>query len=238
MVFNFVGKIGKVVSTKANQAKTQLKSRVDQYKQKLNTISVKASEKRLWAGHTASEAAQLYSELYALGSFVKANYYVIFEAYRDNDTDGLPLLSIDGLSGYLVTETNLPILEAEFDETKVAGFYINSLSAMRTPDLQMTLIETEDSRVYDSLIEWAGLMINQNGTLNPPASYAMKITVGLFSKTYGLPKYSKSPEYTQKIERTFLVAPSQASIDGLSSRSFEGVEIPITFKVLRPLDRV
>jgi hypothetical protein len=233
MAFDFINKIGEGVKNVATKAKTELENRVHTYKEKLETISVKASEKRMWAGHTAAEASQLYSELYELGSFVKAHYYVIFEPYMENETQYLPLF-FDKLSGYLVTETNLPILEAEYEETKVSGFYINSLSAMRHPDLQMTFLETADCRIFNSLRDLKERMINEDGTLNPPSTYAMYITIGMFSRTYGLPQYSKNPENYPRLESKFLVAPLQSSLDGLTSQSFEGLDVPISFKILRP----
>jgi hypothetical protein len=193
---------------------------------KLETITVQASgSKKLWAGHSAAEAQQLYRELYDLGDIVSAHYFVEMNPYNDNDTKDLRFFD-DQLTGYLATETNLSVIEADYEQVKVGAFYFNTLSGVQDPDIQLTLLETKDARILTSFMQWREMMVNNDGTLNPPASYAMEITVGLFSRELGLED--------KPFDRTFLVAPTLASLDNLASNNFESLRVPVTLKVLRP----
>lgn len=177
-----------------------------------------------WAGFSNAEAMLRYKELYSLGHYLKANYWVKFAPHNDN-LKNLPILK-DDLAGFLVTETSLPLIDAEFDENKVGAYYSNIFTGMREPDIQMTILETSDNRIIKSLMSIRNAMINLDGTINPPARYAIEITIGLFSKELGFQSIAA--------DRTFLVAPTQASLDGLASKGFEILDIPISFKVLKP----
>ncbi|AWL27155.1 hypothetical protein DJ533_00275 (plasmid) [Acinetobacter defluvii] len=190
----------------------------------LSSQTVEQVELRQWSGFSNAEAIIRYKELYSLGHFMKAHYWVKFAPYNDNLV-GLPLFA-DDLAGFLVTETSLPLLDAEFDENKVGAYYSNTFTGMREPDIQMTLLDTSDSRIINSLMQIRKAMINDDGTINPPATYAMEISIGLFSKKFGF--------QVTAAERNFIVAPTQSSLDGLTSKSFEILDVPISFKVLKP----
>lgn len=192
---------------------------------KMNTITTKAQSYKYWAGFNAAEAQQLYRELYDLGDIVTAHYFVLMKPYKNNATANLPFFS-DSLTGYLVTETNLSVIEAEYEQVKVGAFYYNALSGFQEPDLQLTFVETKDTRILNSFLQWRELMVNDDGSLNPPASYAMEITVGLFSREFGM-------NY-KPFEKTYLVSPTLNAIDNLVSNNYESLRVPAALKVLRP----
>ncbi|MDR6630380.1 hypothetical protein J2X86_002435 [Acinetobacter lwoffii] len=176
-------------------------------------------------GHAADEFQQLYVELHDLGQILNCNYFVKFQAYRNNATKGLPIVS-QANCRYLVTETNLPIIQAEFEQVKAGPFQISHLTGMTEPDLQLTFLETAQAWICNSMLAWGQLMVNEDGTVNPPASYAVRMTVGLFSKDLGLD--------FKPVERTWIVAPNLASIDALSANGVsELAYVPATFTVLR-----
>lgn len=191
----------------------------------MGTLKSEAQVSKRYFGHTAEDFKQLHNDLRGLGQILNANYFVIFEAYNGNGTKNLPILQ-DGLTGYLVTETNLPILQAEFEAVKLGTMQASHLSGISEPDLQMNLLETADGRITNSFLDWRDLMVNEDGTVNPPASYAMRVSVGLFSKDLGLDE--------KPVARTWIVAPSLASIDGLNANGVsELAQIPTTLTVLR-----
>lgn len=218
--FNEVNSVAQAAKKKASNVLNAVNNFAD-----LEVNKSMAQINKRYFGHTAEEFKQLYEDLYGLGQILSANYFVKFEAYRNNSTQNLPFMQ-DGLTPYLVTETNLPILQAEFETIKVATMQINHLTGISEPDLQMTILETADGRIINSLLDWRDLMVNDDGTVNPPASYAMRVTVGLFSKDFGL-------DY-KPVERQYLVGPSLASLDALNANGVsELAQIPLTLSVLR-----
>lgn len=191
----------------------------------LDPIKLQAVQYKRYFGFGVEEFKPLYSELYELGQILNCNYFVKFEAYNNNATKNLAIVQ-EKSTRYLVTETNLPLLQAEFEQVKVGPFQMSHLTGMTEPDLQLNFLETADGRICNSMLDWRELMVNEDGTLNPPASYAMRLTVGLFSKDYGLD--------VKPVERTWLVAPSLASLDGLNANGVSEVAfIPVTLVVLR-----
>lgn len=192
---------------------------------KMETIHTQAMSNKRWFGHGVAEFKQLYSDLYDLGQILSANFYVEFEPYNNNDTAHLPLFA-DGLSGFLVSESNLPILQAEFEPVKIATMQHNQITGITEPELQLNFIETKDGRIMNSIIDWRDLMINPDGTVNPSASFAMWVTIGVFSKDHGL-------DY-KPFSRRFLVAPSMSSVDSLTGQGVsEVLQVPLTLQPIR-----
>ena len=211
------------VAQAARKAKTAVNEIRDA--ERLETIKITAGKNKRYFGPSAEEFKQLAEDLYSLGQILSANYFVKFEAYRNNGTRLLPILH-DSLTPYLCTETNLPVIQAEFETVKVGTMQINSLAGMSEPDLQLTMLETADGRIINSLLDWRDLMVNPDGTVNPPASYAMYVTIGLFSKDFGLDE--------KPVQRRWIVAPSMASLDSLNANGVsELAQVPITLSVLR-----
>ncbi len=219
---NILGQAKDKLAKTVNKQKDRL-SRIAQ--EKLETISTQAMRKQQWFGHSAEDFKQLYLEIYGLGQLLNANYFVEFEAYEDNATANLPLFA-DGLSGYLVSQTNLNLLQAEFEQVKVGTMQSNHFVGISEPDLQLSLIETADARFMNTIMDWRDLMVNPDGTANEPANYAMIITIGMFSRDFGL-------QY-KPFSRRFIVGPSQSSKDDLTGQgTSEVAEVPFTLTVLR-----
>lgn len=208
-----------------NTARKGMRSLEQRVNAKLETIHTQAMSNKRWFGHGVAEFKQLYSDLYDLGQILSANFYVEFEPYNNNDTAHLPLFA-DGLSGFLVSESNLPILQAEFEPVKIATMQHNQITGITEPELQLNFIETKDGRIMNSIIDWRDLMINPDGTVNPSASFAMWVTIGVFSKDHGL-------DY-KPFSRRFLVAPSMASVDSLTGQGVsEVLQVPLTLQPIR-----
>lgn len=213
------------ISTVGKKIKNQVEIIKGKATTEMEALKSEARANKRYFGHRADDFKQLYQNLFELGQILNANYFVLFEAYNENGTQNLPILQ-DSLTGYLATETNLPLIQAEFEAVKIGPFQLNQLTGIAEPDLQLTLLETADGRICNSVLDWRDLMVNEDGTVNPPASYAMRVTVGLFSKDYGLD--------IKPVQRTFIVAPSQSSIDGLVATGIsELTSVPLTFSVLR-----
>lgn len=192
----------------------------------LETIHLTAStEKKYWAGHSAAEISQIFSSIYDLGDIVKAHYVVQFAPYNNNQTKTLPLFD-DSLTTYLVTETNLPVIAATYNEVQIAGYFYRALQTMTEPDLQMTLLETKDARILNSMRLWREMAVNDDGTFNPPSTYALEVSIGVFTRDNGR---SDKP-----FERTFLVGPNLAAIDDLMASEIRSLEVPVTLTPLRP----
>lgn len=214
------------VSVIARKAANITQSVRDSVRAKMDTIQVHASpDKRFWGGLSAAEANQVLIELYNIGDIVKAHYVVNFAPYKGNETKSLPLFE-DTLTTYLVTETNLPVISATYNEVQVGGFFYRSMQSIIEPDLQMTLLETKDARILNSMRLWRELADNGDGTFNPPASYALEVSIGLFTRDGG--------RLNTSFERKFLVGPNLAAIDDLAGREFSSAEVPITMTPLRP----
>ena len=186
-----------------NTARKGMRSLEQRANAKLKTIHTQAMSNKRWFGYGVAEFKQLYSDLYDLGQILSANFYVEFEPYDNNSTAHLPLFA-DNLSGFLVSESNLPILQAEFEPVKIATMQHNQITGITEPELQLNFIETKDGRIMNSIIDWRDLMVNSDGTLNPSASFAMWVTIGVFSKDHGL-------DY-KPFSRRSLVAPSMAIV--------------------------
>ncbi|WP_151812472.1 hypothetical protein [Acinetobacter bereziniae] len=198
-----------------------------QNKGKMPTISVNDSHKR-WFGYTAEEYKQIQEEIYSLGQLLTANFFIKFESYKDGSLDDLLLFS-DKMLSFLATETNIPLFQANFEQIQAGAFQINRLSGLSLLDLQINMIETANGDISKSLIDWLGKMVNKDGTINPPASYAGIVTIGIFSKDYGLSPVGQNP-----IEQSYIVAPSASMIDSLNSVGVsEALQIPMTLTVLR-----
>lgn len=180
---------------------------------------------KYWFGHTATEYGQIQKDLYGLGQILSSSYFVTFEPYEENALKYNELFK-GKLLGYLATETNIPLIQANFEAVQVGGRQINQLTGMTEPEIQLTMLETGIGTISNSMLNWGRLMVNKDGTFNPPASYAGRITVGLFHSKFGLD--------VKPVSRSFIVAPSNAMIEALSGMNVsEALQIPITLTVLR-----
>lgn len=191
----------------------------------LDVITTTAQINKRWFGHTASEFKQIQSDIYQLGQILTANYYVTFESYRNDNLSSIPIVG-DKLYCYLATETNIPLVSANFDVIQAGALQINHFTGITLQELQINMLETAEGSICNSLLAWLSKMVNDDGSINAPATYAGRVTVGLFSKDFGLD--------VKPIERSFLVAPSASMISALNSTGVsEVLQIPMTLTVLR-----
>ena len=154
------------------------------------------------AGRSAPNAMSLYRNLKALGHLKKCHYAIKLEPYlRDgllaNNKDILILsdpFGDDNVLWLLVTQLDWPLLQADTENTKIASFQSNRITGRQFSDLNLTILETGQAAVLNSLEAISATIFNKDGTQNLPAQYAIKMTaylfdpndfkVSLFSKEY------------------------------------------------------
>lgn len=191
----------------------------------LDVITLSAKENKRWFGHSSSEYRQIQADIYELGQILTANFFVIFESYKSDNLASVPLFT-DKQYCYLATESNIPLISANFDVIQAGALQINHFTGITLQELQINMLETGDGVIANSLLAWLSKMVNDDGSINPPASYAGRVTVGVFSKDFGLD--------VKPIQRSFLVAPSASMIDSLNAMGVsEVLQIPMTLTVLR-----
>ncbi|OTG87873.1 hypothetical protein [Acinetobacter sp. ANC 3813] len=182
-------------------------------------------KQKRWFGHSGDEAQAILKQVYALGQLLAANYFIKFKPYRNNNLSSLPMMQ-DSLTGYLCTEATIPLLNLNFEQAQVGMFQTSRLVGTNLPEIQLVFIETGDGRIVNSILLWLKMMVNEDGTLNPPAEYAMRLNAGVFSKDYGLD--------LKPIDCNFLICPSVSNLDALNAMSVsEVLLVPVTFQVLR-----
>lgn len=188
-----------------------------------------SSKQKRWFGYTAGEFKEIQEELYSYGQLLTANFFIKFEPFKNADLNSIRVFSDKSLA-FLATETNIPLFQANFEQVQAGAFQINRLTGVNLVELQINMLETARGYITESMLEWLGKMVNKDGTLNPPASYAGRVTIGVFDKDFGLAK----PTEKNAIEQSFIVAPSTAMIDSLNANGVsEVLQIPITLTVLR-----
>lgn len=192
---------------------------------KMGTITSTATIPKYWFGHTAEEYKQIQQEIYDLGQILTANFFVIFEPYEDNALSSNPIFNNQTIP-YLATETNIPLVQANFEPIQVGGKQLQHLTGISEADLQLNMLETANGDISNGIVDWAKLMVNDDGTVNPPASYAGRITVGVFHRQFGLD--------VKPVSRTFLVAPSMSMLESLNANGVsEVLFVPMSLVVLR-----
>lgn len=192
----------------------------------MEVLTSTAMQNKRWFGHSSAEYKQIQADIYDLGQILTANFYVFFESYKNNNLASVPMVNNSKTYCYLATETNIPLINANFDTIQAGAVQINHFTGIVLQELQINMLETGEGIISNSLLTWLSLMINEDGSVNPPASYAGRVTVGVFSKDFGLD--------VKPIQRSFLVAPSASMIDSLNSMGVsEVLQIPMTLTVLR-----
>lgn len=218
MAFN-IGKFNEIsIRDKANSISSFV---ADQAKA---TINQAVSNKR-WFGHSPQDAQRIINQLYGQGQILTANYFMEFSPYKNSNVKSLPMLK-DSLTGYLCTEASIPVLNLTFEQVQLGMFQASRLTGSTVPEIQLTLLETADGRIINSMLQWLGMMVNKDGTVNPPATYAMRLKSGMFSKDFGLD--------VKPIQLGFLICPSVSNLDSLNAMAVsEVLTVPVTFQVLR-----
>lgn len=177
-----------------------------------------------WAGLTKAEILGHYCNLHALGVQQKQYYIVKFKAYKNNALSSIPLIENE-LSGWLATEVSLPILQVESDTKRVGNYSFNHVTGRQAPEITITMIETKDNLVLESIRQIQNVMCNKDGTFGLPSQYSLWIEAYLYGRDQGI-------AYPKSVSR-YLCYPSQLNIDTGAADS-GALTLPITFTQSRP----
>lgn len=152
------------------------------------------------SGREAPEAMALYRNLKALGHLKKCHYAIKLEPYNPNGllakNKNILILSDpfndDNVLWLLITQADWPLLQADTENTKIASFQSNRITGRQAGDLNLTLLETGQAAILNSLTAIESTIFNEDGTQNAPAEYAIKMTAYLFDPNdYKISLFSK-----------------------------------------------
>lgn len=177
-----------------------------------------------WAGLTKSEIVGHYRNLHALGVQHKEYYIIRFKAYKDNDLKSIPLIENE-LSGWLATEISLPILHLDTDSKRIGNYSLNYVTGRQAPELTITMIETKDNLVLESIRQIQNVICPKDGTFGLPSQYSLWIEAYLYGRDQGI-------AYPKSVSR-YLCYPSQLNLD-TSANDSGALTLPITFTQSRP----
>lgn len=180
-----------------------------------------------WAGLSKAEIMSHYRNLHALGVQQKEYYLIRFRPYNNNALKGLPLFE-NYLSGWLATEISLPILQLDTDTKKVGSYSMNHVTGRQAPELTITMIETKDNMVLESIRQIQSVICKKDGTFGLPSQYSLWIDAWLYGRDKGVA--------TPKSMARYLCYPSQLNLDTSASDS-GALTLPITFTQSRPFMR-
>ena len=182
-----------------------------------------------WAGRSSADALVLYKTLKDYGVLKKAHYIVQFVVFSNEYSQiaNAPIFMAEneGLS-YLATSTSLPLIDAETESTKAGHFQHNSVSGQSASDFQITMIETENGDIANSIQMIKDAMFKPDGTQGLPAEYMFYVTIFVF-RPYDIAN--------RPIKRKYLVSLQSASIE-LDASSSSPIEIPMTFTRMFPFE--
>lgn len=105
------------------------------------------------------------------------------------------------------------------------GIYnVSRLSDFNHADFSIRFLETKNQAFLKSLMMYRNLMVNDDGTINPPANYALKLAVRL----YGAGELANNGVVVNEL----IVAMSMDSLQGLAGSDYAPLEVPISFHVI------
>lgn len=108
--------------------------------------------------------------------------------------------------------------EIETDPVKIGGRILTFPTSAQPVTLSMTVRESKDGKMGKFFDNWAGGVINSNGTVNLPGSYVRKIK-----------RYAIKADGTEALMDTWFMYPQQRG-DVTESREEGGfLEFPMTF---------
>jgi hypothetical protein len=201
---------------------------VDEVQPLQSNIKTRSSQPGWWGGRSAQDALAKYKALKAHGVLKKAHYLVEFEPFSSQLGAGLhklPLFAVGSLA-WLASSTSLSLIDVETDSVKVGHYQHNYVTGQSTSEFEITMIETEDGDISNSLKAIKALMFFPDGTQGLPASYMFYIRISLFKPF---------DESSQPVARSYLVSLQSANID-LEAASSDVVEIPITLTKMYPFE--
>lgn len=141
-------------------------------------------DQNFWSGMTRQQAKLKYRELHALGTLSKAHYLIRFRAYENNFTAGYRLVT-NGNLGWLAIECDIPILEADVESVKIGHTTVNRLTGKQSKEFNIQFLETSQGDIWLSCQSLEGLIFHPNGTMRPPAQYAMWLDYVIYDRKKG-----------------------------------------------------
>lgn len=201
----------------------------------LDTIKSTASKtKRLFGGFTAAEATTVLADLRAFGVLHRCHYVVSMMPYLPNspllggDMAGLLGASLDDEKAIwnLVTQTSLPIMQTDTDSVKAGYFQVNRITGLQAPEIQMTFLETGDGSITKAMQAARDAKFIGNGLQRPPAQTAIRLRIGLFSRSGGRASIHVKEQYLVEVQ----------GVEPLSLAGNDGspAEVVVTFGHLDP----
>lgn len=207
----------------------------------------KKSGKKYWFGQTREDAMSAYRAVVSHGYALKCNYAVTISPYKE---DGLLVVeskkrnvsilskyqgsrdAIEGLSSIpiwlLATEVDCPILNGEVESAKVGHSQIHRLTGDTNPEIPITFLETGNADILHCLETMQRAAFNFDGTQNPPAEYAVWLTIEMFDR---------HDVDTTIWGKTFLAALQTVGNVSLSSSDHTPLTTTATFVQLNPYRR-
>lgn len=174
------------------------------------------------------QAYRYWQALYGKGHTLKCNYRVFLQPFGNNGTVGLPIFSSlyvgNPLLGFLATDVEIPLLGASFEQKRMGVYNVSRLGEFNYPDFSIRFLETKSQAFLKSLMIYRSLMVNDDGTVNPPAHYALRLAVRL----YGAGELASDGVVVNEL----VVAISLDSLQGLASGDYAPLELPISFHVI------
>lgn len=175
-----------------------------------------------------SQAARYWQALYGRGHTLKCNYRVFLKPFGSNGTVELPIFNQlyvgNPLLGFLATDVEIPLLGAGFEQKRMGVYNVSRLSEFDCPEFNIRFLETKNQAFLKSLMMYRTLMVNDDGTINPPAYYALKLAVQL----YGAGELASDGVIVNEL----VVAISLDSLQGLSSTDYAPLDLLIGFHVI------
>lgn len=175
-----------------------------------------------------TQVARYWQALYGRGHTLKCNYRVFLKPFGSNGAVGLPIFNQlyvgNPLLGFLATDVEMPLLGASFEQKRMGVYNVSRLSEFDHPEFSIRFLETKNQAFLKSLMMYRTLMVNDDGTINPPAHYALKLAVQL----YGAGELARDGIIINEL----VVAISLDSLQGLSSTDYAPLDLPIGFHVI------
>lgn len=177
-----------------------------------------------WAGLSKAEITAHYRNLHALGVQQKEYYIIRFKPFRNSVLKNIPLIEND-LSGWLATDVSWPVLQVDSESKKIGNYNLNYATGRQAPDINITMIETTESLVLQSIMQMRNAMFRQDGTFGLPSEYSLWVEMYLYGRNQGI-------AYPKTACRSLCYI-SQATLEASASDP-GALTIPLSFTPSRP----
>lgn len=189
---------------------------------------------KLFGGMDAYDAKQQLQQLIDYGQMHKCHYVVAMTPYL---ADGVfkntamsellgNTLDDDKAIWCLVTQTNLPIMQTDTDSVKAGAFQVNRITGLQSTEIQMTFLESGEGLITKALQTARDAKFVGNGLQRPPAQTAIRLRIGMFTRSGGRTDIQIKEEYLVEVQ----------GVDPLSLAGNDGspAEVVVTFGQLDP----